>query len=104
MVKALVDVGSEYGVSAKFPTLGSLVTVVLNNAYFIAGFLIIFLLIFAGVSIIMGAGKSDSSQVEKGAKAATMAIIGFVVVFLSWFIIKIIETVTGVNILSPSGI
>jgi hypothetical protein len=63
--------------------------------------LILFFLIFGGLSIIIGAGKQDSGQVEKGSKAVLGAVLGLVVVFLSYFIVKLVELVTGVKILSP---
>lgn len=95
-----VDLGQEYGVSSRFSSLGEVVSVLLSNAYYLAGLLILFLLILGGASIIIGAGSGDSNRVEKGKKAVMGAVIGFGVVFLSWFFVKIIETITGVNILS----
>ena len=93
-----VNAGAEYGVSSVFPDLGSLIMVLINNVYYIAGTIILFFLIFGGVTIIMGAGSGNSDQLEKGGKAVTMAVVGFIVVVFAWFIVKIVEVVTGVNI------
>ncbi len=93
-----INIGDEYGVSSVFPDLGSLISVLINNIYYIAGILILFFLIFGGVTIIMGAGSGNSEKLEKGGKAVTMAVVGFAVVVLSWFIVKIVEVVTGVDI------
>ena len=49
--------------------------------------------------MIAGAGKSDPQSVEKGKKAATSALIGFVVVFSAYWIVKLIETITGLNLI-----
>jgi hypothetical protein len=95
-----VDISTEYGVAATFPTLGSFFTVVLNNVYYIAGILILFFLIFGGVTIIMGAGSGNSEKLEKGGKAVAMAVVGFAVVVFGWFIVKIVEVITGVDILN----
>ena len=38
---------------------------------------------------------------EKGNKLATYAVIGFLLIITSFWIIQVIEVVTGVNILSP---
>ena len=96
------NAGAEYGVSSVFPDLGSLITVLINNIYYIAGTIILFFLIFGGVTIIMGAGSGNSDQLEKGGKAVTTAVIGFAVVVFGWFIVKIVEVVTGVDIFNSS--
>lgn len=94
------DIGSYYGV--KFSTLGELATTLLHNAYYLAGLLVLFFLIFGGASIIIGAGGEDSKKVARGGRIILGAILGLIVVFLSIFIVKVIEFLTGVSILSPN--
>ena len=101
------DIGDEFhlrsgGISNVFPTFGSLFSTILFNVYVLAGIVFVFLLIFGGFSVIIGAGSKDASKLEKGQKAITAAVIGFVVIFASYFIIQIIEVLTGVYILEPS--
>ena len=48
--------------------------------------------------IILGAGKGESQQAEKGKKIVTNTLIGFLVIFLSYWIIQIVEIVTGIPI------
>ena len=50
--------------------------------------------------MIAGAGKSDPKTVETGKKAATSALIGFIVVFSAYWIVKLIETITGLSLIS----
>ncbi len=95
-----VNIGDEYGVP--FKTLGEFFNHLLNPVYAVAGIIMMFLLIFGGISVIIGAGQQDSSQMQKGQKAITAAVIGFVVIVGSYFIIQLIEVVTGVTILSPN--
>ncbi len=94
-----VDIGKEYGVADKFGTLGEFFSTILFNIYGLAGIIFLFLLIFGGISIIIGAGNQDSSKVQKGQKAVTSAVAGFVVIFVSYFVIQLIQVITGVNIL-----
>lgn len=100
-----VDIGEafklteEVGIGERFGTLGGFISVLLPNVYVLAGILLFVLLIAGGYGIIMGAGSGDSGQVGKGQKALTAAIIGFVIVFASWWIIQVIEVVTGMKIL-----
>jgi len=99
------NIGQEYqlgnrGIDNVFPTFGNLFSTILFNVYIIAGIIFLFLLIFGGLSFIIGAGSQDSGKVANGQKALTAAIGGFIVIFLSYFIIQIIEVITGVNIIN----
>ncbi len=101
---AQVNIGTGYRlgnnpISSVFGSLGDFVSHLLNPVYVIAGVIMMFLLIFGGISVIIGAGKQDSGQVEKGQKAITAAVIGFIIIVGSFFIIQLIEVITGVQIL-----
>lgn len=74
-------------------------TAIIAGSISIAGVILLFLLIGGGIAMIAGAGKSDPQAVEKGKKAATSALIGFVVVFSAYWIVKLIETITGLNLI-----
>ena len=84
-----------------FPTLSSIVTVILKNSITLAGILFLLLLIFGGLMFIIGAGNTDSKKAAQGKALITDALIGFVVVLMAFFIVQIIETVTGIKILNP---
>ena len=95
------DLGSALGVGSKFPDLGSFFSTLLFNAYAFLGIIFLILIIVGGWGIIAGAGSGDKNKVGEGQKAVSAAIIGFVVIFLSYFIVKVVEVVTGVAILNP---
>lgn len=86
--------------SQNFPTLSSLVSVLLKNSLTIVGILLVALLIFGGLMFIIGAGSGDSKKSAQGKAAITDAAIGFLVVILAYSIVQIIEVVTGINILN----
>lgn len=95
-----VDIGKEFApIGTTFTTFGQLVSVLLPNLYILAGLVLFFLLIFGGFSLIMGGGGGNPQQAEKGKNAVTAAVVGFILIFVSWWIIQIIETITGVEIL-----
>jgi TRAP-type C4-dicarboxylate transport system permease small subunit len=101
---AQVNIGESYkvgdeGISSVFHSFGEFFQHLLSPIYIFAGIIMLFLLIFGGFSVIIGAGKEDSGQIQKGQKAITAAVIGFIIIIGSYFIIKLIEVVTGVNIL-----
>ena len=78
-----------------------MISIILKNVYTLAGILLLVLLIFGGLSIIMGAGGGDAKKAAQGKKTATAAIVGFLVIFGSYWIIRIVETITGVRIFNP---
>ncbi len=102
-----VAIGESYlldgeGISKIFKSFGDFFQHILSPIYVLAGIIMLFLLIFGGLSVIMGAGKQESGQIQKGQKAITAAVIGFIIIVGSYFIIQLIEVVTGVNILKPN--
>jgi hypothetical protein len=101
---AVVDIGSlplspGKTISATFPSLGSLVTVIIKNSMTLAGILFLLLLIFGGLTFIMGAGNNDPKKSAQGQELITDALVGFVIIMMAYFIVQIIETVTGLKIL-----
>lgn len=97
MNKLAVDIGTEFGSPlGRNITIGNLVSSVVSGAIAIAGIIIIFLLIMGGIGIIAGAGSENPEQVAKGKQAITWAVIGFIIVFVAYWIIRIIEIITGV--------
>lgn len=95
-----VDIETYFQPARTFTGFGSLISVLLPNLYILAGLIFFVLLIFGGLGLIMGAGGGDPKKTEQGGKAVTYAIVGFLVVFASYWIIQIIQVVTGVNILN----
>lgn len=99
----LADIGSDFlGTSSKLSdhaNINSFVTAIITGSLSIAGIILLFLLIGGGIGMIAGAGKSDPKTVETGKKAATSALIGFIVVFSAFWIVKLIETITGLNLI-----
>lgn len=85
--------------------LGDLVSSFLNNSIVVSGVLLLFFFVFAGIAVISGAGSGNSEQAAKGQKAATMAAVGFIVVFVAYWMIRLVEEITGTKfITSPGGI
>jgi len=91
----------EQGISETnhFQSIGGLISTVLPNLYVLAGLTLLFFLIFGGVTVILGAGNNNPEQVGKGKKILTTTLIGFLVIFVSYWIIQILEIITGIPIL-----
>lgn len=103
---AQVDIGRKYllgdrAIEDVFPTVGSLFSVLLFNVYTIISIILVFVLIFGGITLITGNKEGNKDTTAKGKAAITAAIAGFFIVVFSYFIIQLIETITGIKILNP---
>lgn len=86
-----------------FPTVGDLFSkTILPNSLTIIGIILLILLISGGITYIMGASNNDPKKTAQAQAILTDALIGFAVVFLAYFIIQIVEVITGLNILNPN--
>src|SRR4030042_4557386 len=101
-VLAEVNLGSPavFSPAKNFTTVGSLVNVVISNAFVLAGIIAFVLLIFGAFGLIVSAGSGNSEQTEKGKNAITYAVLGLVIVVVSVWIIQILEQITGLKILN----
>lgn len=105
MNKLAVDIGTTFiGTSSTNLSdqsgISFYVSSIMTAAISIAGIILLFLLVGGGIAMISGASKSDPQSVQKGKQAATSALIGFVVVFCAYWIVKLIETITGLKLIS----
>jgi len=82
--------------------IGGIISTLLQNIYVLAGIVLFILLIVGGLGFIIGAGGDNPEQAKKGKQAITAALIGFAIIFCSYWIIKIIEIVTGLSIFNPN--
>ena len=95
-----LPLGNGQNLSSSYPNLGILVSIILRNALTLAAIIFLVLLIFGGLTFIINAGSGDSKKTAQSSAAITSALIGFLVVFLAYFIIQIVEVVTGLQILN----
>lgn len=70
-------------------------------ALILAGVVAVFLIVISGYKFINSGG--DAKQVEGARQTLTYAIIGLLIVFLSFFIINVISGVTGVECIKIFG-
>ena len=68
---------------------------VINAALVFSGVIALVLIIYSGIKYITSRG--DQTAIESAKKTLTYAIIGLIVIFLSFFIVNLISTLTGVT-------
>lgn len=68
------------------------------SLYVLATVILLIFLIFGGLMFIINAGKSDKEGMDKGKNAITGALVGFGIVFSSFWLVQIIEFITGIHI------
>jgi len=86
-------------VSTQYPDPASLITIIVKNGLTLAGIILIILLVAGGIMMIASAGSGDQKKAAAAKTMITDALIGFLVIFLSYFIIQIVEVITGLTIL-----
>ena len=82
---------------ARFKTIGSLVSIITSNAFVLAGLLAFIFIVVGGFAIIMGAGSGDPKRMEQGRKTLTMAVVGLMVIIFSFWIVRLLGLILGVD-------
>ena len=78
--------------------ISGLVTTFLNIVFMLAGLILLFFFIMGGIRMISSAGSDDAQAAENAKKTITSAVIGFVVVFTAYWIVKLIGQITGTQL------
>lgn len=86
--------------ASEYTGVNTLLNNIVPNIYIAAGIVIFFMILFGGFSIMTGG--SDSHKIDEGKKVITSAIIGLLVLFGSYWIIQIIQVLTGIPILNST--
>jgi hypothetical protein len=79
-----------------FTDIGSIIHKALPYVYVIAGLALLFMLISGGITLMTAAG--DPGKSKEGYGKITAGLIGFVIIFVAYFVMQIVSTVLGVTI------
>ena len=78
-----------------FGTLGDLVSSFLPKILVIGGIIFFIMVIVSGFSILGGAGSDDAAKKAKWHQVLTYAAVGLVIMFGAFWILQIINFITG---------
>ncbi|HPT66384.1 MAG TPA: hypothetical protein PK257_03720 [Candidatus Woesebacteria bacterium] len=81
--------------ASKFGSVGDIISGLLPYVYVIAGIILLLMLISGGIGLMTSAGNPDKSKAARG--KITGGLIGFAIIFISYFVAKIAEAVLGVK-------
>lgn len=99
---AQIDIGTAFRFGDKpvnevFNSLSALVNAILPNIFVIAGVIFLVLLIFAGVGVILSSGSGNPEGAKKAKAAATSAATGLFLIFAAYWIMEILQFITGIK-------
>jgi len=77
--------------------VSSFVSLFLNIAFVVAGLILLFFFILGGIGLMSSAGQDNPQKTEQSKKTITSAVIGFVIVFASYWIVKLIGQLLGIS-------
>ena len=81
----------------KDSTVGGVFSALLPYIYVIAGLILLVMLVTGGLGLMTAAGNPDKMKARYG--KITNALIGFLIIFISYFVVQLVETILGVKIL-----
>lgn len=95
---ALLDAYSKTGFTLKSKTIGDIISMILPYVFVISGLILLFMLILGGIQLMTSAGDPDKTKAGFG--RITHALIGFLIIFIAYFVSQIVQVMLGVNFLT----
>jgi hypothetical protein len=94
---AVIPTYSGTGWNFTFSSVGDIFGRLLQYILPLAGIVLLFMLILGGIGLMTAAG--DPKKMEASQGRITMALVGFLVIFISYFIVQLVGVMLGVDLL-----
>lgn len=78
--------------------IGDVVSKIVPYLFVIAGLLLLVYLLYGGISLMLSGGDPKAIQAAKD--KITGAVIGFIIVFASFWVVELISKILGITIIS----
>lgn len=82
--------------------LGPLITAIIGIILIIAALIFFFMLLIGGIQWMTSGGDKAATEAARG--RITAALIGLVIVFAAWALMRLIETFLGINVITGFNI
>jgi len=79
-------------------TIGAVLSRFLDFAFPIAGIILLLMILWGGFEMVYGA--TNKKSLDAGRQRITSAIVGFIILFVTLWVIQIVETLFGITIIS----
>jgi small-conductance mechanosensitive channel len=90
-----VTINGPTGFNTKFTSLGNVVSSMVSYLFVFAGIGLLLMLIFGGFQLLTGG--TDPKSLEMGKKRITYAIVGFIIVFLAYWGVRLVSMIFGIT-------
>jgi uncharacterized membrane protein len=81
----------------KYSNIGEIINAILPYIFVVAGLILLFMLIMGGITLMTSAGNPDKTKAGYG--RITHALIGFLIIFIAYFVAQLAEVMLGVKFL-----
>lgn len=81
----------------KTASLGQIISALLPYIFVFSGLILFLFLIFGGFQLLLSAGNPES--VKSGQGKVTGALVGFIIIFVAYWLTEILQIVFGIDIL-----
>ena len=81
----------------KDSTIADIFSALIPYIYVVAGLILLFLIIIGGIGLMTAAGNSDKIKAAQG--KITAGLIGFLIIFVAYFLMQILEVVLGIKLI-----
>lgn len=78
-----------------FTNIGSIITKAIPYLFFFAGVTLLLMLVFGGFSLLTSGG--DPKSLDSGKKRITNAIIGFIIIFVAYWLVQLVARIFGLT-------
>ena len=69
---------------------------IIKNLYVLTGIILLFFLVAGGLGMIINAGNAEKQK--QSSQTLTSAVVGYLIMFAAYWLVKIVEIVFGVEI------
>lgn len=73
--------------------------VIIKNIYILTGIVLFIMIVVGGVGMIANAGNAEKQK--QSSQTITSAVVGYLIMFAAYWIVRIIELITGKVIFLP---
>jgi hypothetical protein len=96
--KDIPEIATSEATIKNWGSIGDIVSQALTYVFPIAGILVFIYLLYGGLNLMIAMGNEEG--IREGKAKITNALIGFIIIFVSYWLVQALEIILGVNLLN----